>query len=111
MVRMGERASRFTILVMFSSMLVANLFVMGKAISGEPIRIKGFETKEEGRRTLSRLYEIDSYDKLKQEFLDSFKPSTKSEEEIQREIEVISEKESATKIKEDDETFYVKIKK
>ncbi|KAF0984733.1 hypothetical protein FDP41_000632 [Naegleria fowleri] len=113
--RMGEKASRFTLLALFSSMLVANLYVMGRAISGNPIRIEGFETKEEGRKTFEKLYQIDSYEKVKQEFMDSVNSSPKShvkDESTKRKTTNTAERNQNTKPPvEDEESFYIKIKK
>ncbi|KAG2383191.1 hypothetical protein C9374_004528 [Naegleria lovaniensis] len=117
--RMGEKASRFTLLAVFSTMFAANMYVMGRAISGNPIRIEGFETKEEGRKTLAKLYQIDSYEKLKQEFVNSFSSSSQSnsteESESLKQMspEDTTERKNKTNptVEEDDESFYIKIKK
>ncbi|KAL9649978.1 hypothetical protein ABK040_014975 [Willaertia magna] len=117
--RLNEKASRVAILFVFSCTFIGNAVILANSFMGNPLRVKGLETKEEKMKSLDRVMEIDSYDKLKKEIISSFRdfsvaPRPRQQQQQAKEEEGMNEQinnNSITPIEEDEDSYIIKIKK
>lgn len=58
--RVGSRGARINLLFSCLSLFGISTYVLFKAITGEHIRVEGFETKERGRETIRTIFRPES---------------------------------------------------